>query len=208
VPPRHAYWTIIVGNLPTAFRAANRDELLPTFERLRERHPDAVMRWFARGRLWESPEAARRVSAAPVRKTRDWRPGGEHRDPRDRFRRRGQRRPEGLRERPPGSRPMWKHDDAGSRSQASGSGRPSRKSGGRPRPRVGGQPPPRPHEDQPGLPRPPAPKPPPGPDRPPRPGAEPPPVPSQDEEIVIPPEPPERGRGRGRRHGPARPPRR
>ena len=30
MPPRYAYWTIIAGGLPTAFRAAEREELLPT----------------------------------------------------------------------------------------------------------------------------------------------------------------------------------
>ena len=58
MPPRHAYWTIIYGNQPTSFRAATQDELLPTLNQLRVKHPDAVMMWFARGRLWPSPEAA------------------------------------------------------------------------------------------------------------------------------------------------------
>jgi hypothetical protein len=84
MPPRYAYWTILAGGLPTAFRAADRDELLPTFQRLREKHPDAEMKWFARGKLWDSPEAARpRNQHAPrEQRGRDWRPGGEHRDPR------------------------------------------------------------------------------------------------------------------------------
>lgn len=118
MPPRYAYWTIIAGGLPTAFRAAERDELLPTFRRLQQKHPDAVMKWFARGRLWETPEAAReeldmrrrsrmapaagkdwhrpgmaprgpRRAAGPARdrqpRPADWRPGGEHRDPRQPF---------------------------------------------------------------------------------------------------------------------------
>src|SRR5688572_14363160 len=59
MPPRYSYWTIIAGGLPTAFRAYERDELVPTFTRLREKHPDAEMKWFARGKLWESPDAAR-----------------------------------------------------------------------------------------------------------------------------------------------------
>ena len=87
MPPRHAYWTILIGEAPTAFRAREREELLPTFERLRAKQPDAVMRWFERGRLWASPEEARRPTDAPggERRGRDWRPGGAHRDPRDRF---------------------------------------------------------------------------------------------------------------------------
>jgi hypothetical protein len=86
VPPRYAYWTIIAGGLPTAFRAADREELLPTFQRIKEKHPDAEMKWFARGRLWESQEEARH-SGTERQKSRDrnWRPGGEHRDPRQKF---------------------------------------------------------------------------------------------------------------------------
>ncbi len=105
MPPRYAYWTIIAGGLPTAFRASEREELLPTFQRIREKHPDAEMKWFARGKLWASQEAARirhddgrgrkplgekrgeekRVRAEQDKRGRDWRPGGEHRDPRQKF---------------------------------------------------------------------------------------------------------------------------
>jgi hypothetical protein len=147
MPPRYAYWTIIAGGLPTAFRAAERQELLPTFKRIQEKHPDATMRWFARGRLWDSPDAARlelekrrarkppgkyparesRPSARTAEsgapggtprprgdaRTRDWRPGGEHRDPRQPFkdakqRRNQQRRAQRFarkRGRGPGSKP-------------------------------------------------------------------------------------------------------
>jgi len=96
MPPRYSYWTIIAGGLPTAFRAAERDELLPTFTRIKHKHPDAEMKWFARGKLWESPEAAReatrRSDVSPASRPqgpgrgRDWRPGGEHRDPRQKYR--------------------------------------------------------------------------------------------------------------------------
>ncbi len=104
MPPRHAFWTIIYGNAPTSFRAAERDELLPTLKQLQSKHPDAVLMWFARGRLWTSPEEARealfrqratrpdkrrpadrRERRGPGEPGRDWRPGGQHRDPRDRF---------------------------------------------------------------------------------------------------------------------------
>src|SRR6266550_2153979 len=82
MPPRYAYWTIIAGGLPTAFRAAEREELLPTFQRIREKHPDAQMKWFARGKLWESPEAARvRHDEGRGRRPFGDRPAG---DPRDR----------------------------------------------------------------------------------------------------------------------------
>lgn len=89
MPPRFAYWTIILDGKPTAFRAREADELLPTLRQLQVRHPEAVMLWFAGGRLWSSPEEAR-AAAEARRSNRDrrgpgWRPGGEHRDPRDRF---------------------------------------------------------------------------------------------------------------------------
>jgi hypothetical protein len=94
MPPRHHYWTIILEGKPTAFRAHAQDELIPTLRQLQARHPDAVLRWFARGRLWESQEQERaamlarrrpKVSPADERRPRAWRPGGEHKDPRDRF---------------------------------------------------------------------------------------------------------------------------
>jgi len=95
MPPRFVYWTIIAGGLPTAFRSAEREELMPTFQRLREKHPDAEMKYFAQGKLWDSPEQAReareaqRRGEAPreggERRGRDWRPGGEHRDPRQKY---------------------------------------------------------------------------------------------------------------------------
>jgi len=87
MPPRHAYWTIILEGKPTAFRTHTREELLPTFKQLQSRHADTQMKWFARGRLWESPEEER---AAARRRTEErrgpsWRPGGTHEDPRERF---------------------------------------------------------------------------------------------------------------------------
>ena len=59
MPPRHAYWTIILDSKPTAFRAHTQEELLPTLKQLQSRHPDAVLMWFARGRLWKSEEESR-----------------------------------------------------------------------------------------------------------------------------------------------------
>ena len=84
MPPRFAYWTIILEGKPTAFRAQEQEDLLPTFKQLQAKHPDAVMMWFGRGRLWTSPGEAQAAQQAPRRKP-DWRPGGEHRDPRARF---------------------------------------------------------------------------------------------------------------------------
>ena len=87
MPPRFSYWTIILEGKPTAFRAYQRDDLQTVFKQLQTKHPDVVMKWFARGRLWESPEEARAAEQRGHREKRqsDWRPGGEHRDPRARF---------------------------------------------------------------------------------------------------------------------------
>ena len=59
MPPRHVYWTIILEGKPTAFRAHSEAELLPTFKQLQSKHPDVVMKWFSRGRLWSSPDEER-----------------------------------------------------------------------------------------------------------------------------------------------------
>ena len=143
MPPRYAYWTILIDQKPTAFRAREREELLPTFHQLRRKNTDVVMKWFARGRLWESPEAAQAAQRAPKppleKRGRDWRPGGEHRDPRDRFKKRsssqGARSESwGDREKPggrPPSRP-WSNKPASGppRSSQPWSGKPK---GGAPR---------------------------------------------------------------------------
>ena len=88
MPPRYAFWTILIDHKPTAFRAREQSELLPTLAQLRRTHSDVVIKWFARGRLWESPEEeleSRRTPAPLERRTREWRPGGAHKDPRARF---------------------------------------------------------------------------------------------------------------------------
>ena len=100
MPPRFSYWTILAGGLPTSFRAAERDDLLPTLRRLQERHPDAEMKWFQRGRLWASPEEAQNAFQKPPEpRGRDWRPGGEHRDPREQFKKQKRERNQALRKR-------------------------------------------------------------------------------------------------------------
>src|SRR5579862_492885 len=85
----HAYWVILIGTTPTAFRSSTRDALVPTFKQLQHSQPEVALRWFERGRIWESPEAARFGLRAPAPaqppRTGDWRPGGDHRDPRARF---------------------------------------------------------------------------------------------------------------------------
>ena len=56
MPPRYAYWTILIDGKPTAFRAAEQEELLPTLAQLRRTNPVIEMKWFARGKLWDSQE--------------------------------------------------------------------------------------------------------------------------------------------------------
>ena len=88
MPPRFAYWTILIDNTPTAFRAHDAQELLPTLAQLKRTNPNVVMKWFSGGQLWDSPEAARDARRAPKvmeKRGADWRPGGQHRDPRARF---------------------------------------------------------------------------------------------------------------------------
>jgi hypothetical protein len=80
---------IVSGAVPTAFRARRREDLLPTLHQLQRTQPDTVLRWFDRGRLWESPveaaEALRLARQARRTRPKDWRPGGGHKDPRARF---------------------------------------------------------------------------------------------------------------------------
>ncbi len=100
MPPRYAYWTILVDGQPTAFRAAEPDELLPTLKRLQVKQPAAIMKWFQRGRLWESkeeakdkldqgytvgPDGALVPPDAASGRGKGWRPGGEHKDPREKY---------------------------------------------------------------------------------------------------------------------------
>ena len=90
MPPRFSYWTILIDGQATAFRTHEREELIPTLVQIRRTNPGAEMKGFARGKIWESPEAAsealRRERQGPrERRTSGWRPGGAHKDPRAPF---------------------------------------------------------------------------------------------------------------------------
>ena len=61
MPPRYAYWTIILDDAPTSFRTKEREEILPLFNQLRAKNPAAMLKWFSGGRLWDSPEQAKEV---------------------------------------------------------------------------------------------------------------------------------------------------
>jgi 23S rRNA pseudouridine2605 synthase len=64
MPPRYAYWTILIGDEPTAFRAGAMEDIMPTFNRLKEKQPTAVLKWFQNGRLWTSRIEAREAMAS------------------------------------------------------------------------------------------------------------------------------------------------
>jgi 23S rRNA pseudouridine2605 synthase len=182
MPPRFAYWTIILDGAPTSFRTRDREEILPVFNQLKAKNPAALLKWFSGGRLWDSPDQAREARSlervrrfrderaqdtqaqrelearelrafrerhgrppdgggapppAPAdprtppveqprrgresgaeRRNKDWRPGGEHRDPRDKYKL------------PPGeARKRWKERHLGARSAKPFGARPE---GGRP----------------------------------------------------------------------------
>ena len=88
MPRNFSYWVIVSGAHATAFRARSADDLLPTLKQLQRTQPDVELKWFERGRVWATPDAAReaftRLRRGP-RRDRGWRPGGEHADPRARF---------------------------------------------------------------------------------------------------------------------------
>lgn len=54
MPPRYVYWTIIVDGQPTAFRSGSLEDIMPTFNRLKEKQPNAELKWFQNGQLWPS----------------------------------------------------------------------------------------------------------------------------------------------------------
>lgn len=90
MPPPHSFWVILIGKTPTSFRAKEREDLVPTLRQLQRTQTDVTLRWFEGGKVWESPEAAlgaAKLAATEARekRTREWRPGGEHRDPKARF---------------------------------------------------------------------------------------------------------------------------
>jgi hypothetical protein len=80
MPPRFAYWTILIDSKPTAFRARDRDELVPTFHQLKRANTNIEIKWFARGRVWDSPGDAVQARLSKRRHTTPIR--GRKRSPR------------------------------------------------------------------------------------------------------------------------------
>jgi hypothetical protein len=103
MPPRHAYWTILVDEQPTAFRAALVEDLQPTFKRLKEKHPSARVVWFQNGKVWNSRLDAQEAMRARGEMGRrgDVRQGGFRDRPRE-------RRPEQADRRDPSGKLEWK----------------------------------------------------------------------------------------------------
>ena len=217
MPPRYAFWTILIDGKPTAFRAREREELLPTFQQLRRTNKDVVFKWFARGRLWETPEEAQAAQRAPKRtgdkRGSEWRPGGAHADPRERFKKKRERDSRPWSGKPPSGQPPRRDRPWSSKPPSGGPPRRDRPWGRKP---PSGQPPRGDRRDRPMSTTPsrdvsrgsrPWPKKlrderPPREERPPdRRESEAPPKPRPDavpepptpEQIVIKPEPPERG---------------
>lgn len=88
--PVHGVWIIVAGDgAPTAFRGGDHDGLIPTLKQLQRTQPDTTLRWFERGRMWTSPDEAKAALVErrkrPVVRNREWRPGGNHKDPKARY---------------------------------------------------------------------------------------------------------------------------
>jgi hypothetical protein len=131
MPPRFAYWTILIDDKPTAFRARDVEELLPTLNQLKRKNANVAMKWFSGGQLWSSPEAARdarrRPPPAAEKRGAAWRPGGRHEDPRDRFKKKSRERstPEDGTRRDGDTRPPWRDKPSSPPGQRRWSGKPS-----------------------------------------------------------------------------------
>src|SRR5436190_899330 len=111
MPPRHTYWTILFGDKPTAFRSATQEDLLPTFKQIQSKHPDAVMMWFARGKLWKTEEDARAAFQRPrFDRPRGPLPESQNRNPKPQWREKPRF------DRPPGPpKPAWRDRPQGDR---------------------------------------------------------------------------------------------
>jgi len=83
------YWTIIVDGQPTAFRSGSLEDIMPTFNRLKEKQPTAELKWWQNGQLWPSRHDAQdfmrargeRGRAKDPRQAADRGPGSEARGP-------------------------------------------------------------------------------------------------------------------------------
>lgn len=120
MPPRYAYWTIIVDDQPTAFRAGAQEDLMPTFKRLQQKHASAKMMWFQNGKLWPSRlDAQEAMRARGEMGRRGDARQDRHPDVGERFSAPDQRpewKPRGAAPESRPSRPEWKPKGEGARS--------------------------------------------------------------------------------------------
>jgi hypothetical protein len=119
VPPRYVYWTIIVDGQPTAFRSGSLEDIMPTFNRLKEKQPTAELKWFQNGQLWPSRHDAQDFARARGERGRAKDPrqsdtGGEKRwdakpawKTRSTFSPRGEGKPAWKPKGDAGSKPAW-----------------------------------------------------------------------------------------------------
>jgi hypothetical protein len=109
MPPRYAYWTIIVDDQPTAFRSGSQEDLMPTFKRLQQRNASAKMMWWQNGKLWDSRIDAQEAMRARGEMGRrgDERQAGGYRD-RERAPRSTERPPSARDQRSPSGKLAWK----------------------------------------------------------------------------------------------------
>ena len=126
MPPRYAYWTILIGNEPTAFRSGSQDDLMPTLKRLQQRHAEARMMWWQNGKLWNSRLDAQEAMRMRGEKGKE----SDFRQPRRSAKREGRpserapRASERRAERDPSGKLDWKpkgESSSGSRLPAPGS---------------------------------------------------------------------------------------
>jgi len=112
MPPRFAYWTIILDGIATSFRARERDEILPLFNQLKKKNPGALLKWFSGGKLWDSPEQAK--AERLLERDREFRNQRDQRDREGREFRASQGDRRGFGDRPqgrPSDRAPWKGSD-------------------------------------------------------------------------------------------------
>jgi hypothetical protein len=145
VPPRYVYWTIIVDGQPTAFRSGSLEDIMPTFNRLKEKQPNAELKWFQNGQLWPSrhdaqdfmrargergrakdPRQSSSAEERPWNAKPEWKTRSTFSEKSD--------KPRVNRDAPTGKRPAWvPKDPATKRDAASGFSRsPAEKPDGRP----------------------------------------------------------------------------
>lgn len=151
MPPRYVYWTIIVDGQPTAFRSGSLEDIMPTFNRLKEKQPTAELKWFQNGQLWPSRHDAQDFMRARGERGRAKDPrqaGGDADSPRPErawnakpewktrstFSARSDK-PRVDRDAPAGERPAWVPKGAG-KDEASGSSRSSGEPEWKPKSRV------------------------------------------------------------------------